>query len=646
MNKKQTEKLLFSVAGVVIMFVIIVAANVILGFFKARVDMTQEKLFTLSEGTKSIINQLSKQDQVAEIRFYFNNERDVHPIFKNYGQRVEDLLNEFRMYSKGRIEIKKLNPQPDSDEQDAARLDGVEGQQIQVGQELYLGLAIGIAPEKVAIPFLDPQRETLLEYDIARALSQVMNPKKATVGLMTPLPIFGQPSNPMMARMGQPQQGQEPWVFLQELQRDFDVRQVPMEAESIDSDIKVLLVVHPKDISDKAQYAIDQFVLRGGKLIAFLDAMSLVDKPANPQNPMMANMPGGPSSLDKLLKAWGITFENTKVVADLTYSTMLSRGRGAGGEKVPTFLTVNEKGIEKNDILTSQLKKVMIPFGGAFSGTPAAGLKRTILLHTTKDSQFVDGFQAQFSSKDIVDKFQSSGTEQTLAIRLEGKFKTAFPDGKPVAAVEKKDDAKKDGDKKEEKPADGSLKEGPADGVVVLVGDSDFVYDQFSVQVQNFFGQKMIQPFNDNLAFAQNIVEQMAGDSSLIRVRSRATASRPFTVVQEMETKAQQKHRDALQKLELDLQETQKKLGELQQHKKESGQRFVLSPEAQAEIAKFRKQESEAKGKLKEVRKDLRKDIESLEGFLKGVNIAGMPLCVMVAGLVLFVVRKNRSGAK
>ena len=646
MNKKQTEKLLFSVAGVVIMFVIIVAANVILGFFKARVDMTQEKLFTLSEGTKSIINQLSKQDQVAEIRFYFNNERDVHPIFKNYGQRVEDLLNEFRMYSKGRIEIKKLNPQPDSDEQDAARLDGVEGQQIQVGQELYLGLAIGIAPEKVAIPFLDPQRETLLEYDIARALSQVMNPKKATVGLMTPLPIFGQPSNPMMARMGQPQQGQEPWVFLQELQRDFDVRQVPMEAESIDSDIKVLLVVHPKDISDKAQYAIDQFVLRGGKLIAFLDAMSLVDKPANPQNPMMANMPGGPSSLDKLLKAWGITFENTKVVADLTYSTMLSRGRGAGGEKVPTFLTVNEKGIEKNDILTSQLKKVMIPFGGAFSGTPAAGLKRTILLHTTKDSQFVDGFQAQFSSKDIVDKFQSSGTEQTLAIRLEGKFKTAFPDGKPVAAVEKKDDAKKDGDKKEEKPADGSLKEGPADGVVVLVGDSDFVYDQFSVQVQNFFGQKMIQPFNDNLAFAQNIVEQMAGDSSLIRVRSRATASRPFTVVQEMETKAQQKHRDALQKLELDLQETQKKLGELQQHKKESGQRFVLSPEAQAEIAKFRKQESEAKGRLKEVRKDLRKDIESLEGFLKGVNIAGMPLCVMVAGLVLFVVRKNRSGAK
>ena len=176
----------------------------------------------------------------------------------------------------------------------------------------------------------ETQRETLLEYDIARALSQVMNPKKATVGLMTPLPIFGQPANPMMARMGQPQQGQEPWVFLQELQRDFDVRQVPMEAESIDSDIKVLLVVHPKDISDKAQYAIDQFVLRGGKLIAFLDAMSLVDKPANPQNPMMANMPGGPSSLDKLLKAWGITFENTKVVADLTYSTMLSRGRGAG----------------------------------------------------------------------------------------------------------------------------------------------------------------------------------------------------------------------------------------------------------------------------------------------------------------------------
>ncbi|HAM72095.1 MAG TPA: hypothetical protein DCM86_10675, partial [Verrucomicrobiales bacterium] len=208
-----------------------------------------------------------------------------------------------------------------------------------------------------------------------------------------------------------------------------------MDSETIDPEIKVLLVIHPKEITDKAQFAIDQFVLRGGKLIAFLDAMSLVDKPANPQNPMMANLPGGPSSLDKLLKAWGITFENTKVIADMTYSTMLSRGARGGGEKVPTFLTVNETGIEKNDILTSQLKKVMIPFGGAFSGTPAPGLKQTILLQTTADSQFVDGMQAQFSSKDIIEKFQSSGSKHTLAMRLEGKFKTAFPDGKPAAAA-------------------------------------------------------------------------------------------------------------------------------------------------------------------------------------------------------------------
>jgi ABC-type uncharacterized transport system involved in gliding motility auxiliary subunit len=642
MNKKQTEKLLFSVAGVLIMFVIIVAANIILGFAKARVDLTADRLFTLSDGTKKILDQLSVQNQYAEIRFYFSNDRDVHPVFKNYAQRVEDLLNEFRVYSHGRIVVKKLNPQPDSDEQDAARLDGVEGQPIQVGEELYMGLAVSIAPDKVAIPFLDPQRETLLEYDIARALTQVMNPKKAVVGLMTPLPMFGQEMNPMMMRMGQ--QGQEPWLFVQELKRDFDLKQVPMDSETIDPDVKVLVVVHPKDISDKAQYAIDQFVLRGGKLIAFLDAMSLADKPANPQNPMMANLPGGPSSLDKLLKAWGLTFENSKVVADMTYATMLSRGHG-GGEKVPTFLTVNETGIEKNDILTSQLKKVMIPFGGAFSGTPATGLKQTVLLQTTTESQFVDGMQAQFNSKEIADKFQSSGSRHTLATRLEGKFKTAFPDGKPGA--DKKEGDKKDGDKKDDKPADaGGLKESKTDGVVILVGDSDMLYDQFTVQVQNFFGQKLVQYFNDNLAFAQNMVEQMAGDSNLIRVRSRAVASRPFTVVQEMETKAQARHRETLRKLEEGLQETQHKINELQQHKKEAGQRFVLSPEQQAEIAKFRKQESEAKAKLKNVRKDLRKDIESLEGFLKGANIAGMPLLVAVAGVGLWVVRKNRSGAK
>jgi len=642
MNKKQTEKLLFSVAGVLIMAVIVVAANVILGFAKTRIDLTAERLFTLSDGTKKILDQLAAQNQYAEIRFYFSNERDVHPVIKNYGQRVEDLLNELRVYSRGRIDIKKLNPQPDSDEQDAARLDGVEGQPIQAGEEVYLGLAVSIAPEKVAIPFLDPQRETLLEYDIVRALSQVMSSKKATIGVMTPLPVFGQEMNPMMMRMGQ-QQGQEPWLFIQEVKKDFEVKQVPMDSETIDPEIKVLLVIHPKEITDKAQFAIDQFVLRGGKLIAFLDAMSLVDKPANPQNPMMANLPGGPSSLDKLLKAWGITFENTKVIADMTYSTMLSRGARGGGEKVPTFLTVNETGIEKNDILTSQLKKVMIPFGGAFSGTPAPGLKQTILLQTTADSQFVDGMQAQFSSKDIIEKFQSSGSKHTLAMRLEGKFKTAFPDGKPAAAAPDK----KDGEKKDEKAADsGALKEAKSDGVVILVGDSDFIYDQFAVQVQNFFGQKLVQYFNDNLSFAQNMVEQMAGDSNLIRVRSRAVSSRPFTVVQEMETRAQAKHREALQKLEQGLQETQAKLNELQQHKKESGQRFVLSPEQQAEIAKFRKQESEAKGKLKGVRKDLRKDIESLEGFLKGVNIAGMPLLVTLAGLGLWFVRKNRSGAK
>ncbi|HAM72094.1 MAG TPA: hypothetical protein DCM86_10670, partial [Verrucomicrobiales bacterium] len=202
MNKKQTEKLLFSVAGVLIMAVIVVAANVILGFAKTRIDLTAERLFTLSDGTKKILDQLAAQNQYAEIRFYFSNERDVHPVIKNYGQRVEDLLNELRVYSRGRIDIKKLNPQPDSDEQDAARLDGVEGQPIQAGEEVYLGLAVSIAPEKVAIPFLDPQRETLLEYDIVRALSQVMSSKKATIGVMTPLPVFGQEMNPMMMRMG------------------------------------------------------------------------------------------------------------------------------------------------------------------------------------------------------------------------------------------------------------------------------------------------------------------------------------------------------------------------------------------------------------------------------------------------------------
>lgn len=635
MKKKQIETILYSVVGIVAMFLLLVAANFVFGAFKSRVDFTNEKLYTLSAGTKKI---LSKLDGPVEIRFYCTQgEKDMPPDLKTYAQRVEDLLSEYKQISKGNIDIRKLNPKPDSDQEDSARLDGIEPQMLKSGEPLYLGVAINYLDAKEKIPFLSPAREKLLEYDLSRAITRVVTPEKPAVGVMTTLPMFGNPMNPMMARMGQ--QPQDPWVAISELQRDFTVRQIQMDVDKIDDDIKVLVVAHPKEISDKAQYAIDQFILRGGRLIAFLDGQAVMDQSKNPQNPMMPNFSAN-SSLEKLLKAWGIQFDTTKVAADMNFATRFARNNRE--ETAPAVLSLNSAGINKGDIATEQLDKLLLPFAGVFSGTPVDGLKQDVLLKTTTKSQLVEGFMAQMGGDQILNNFKDSGTSYPLAVRLTGKFKTAFPEGKPKDT--KPDDEKKDGEKKEEPKPEESLKESKSDNVVVLIGDVDMLADNFSVQVQNFFGQKIIIPRNSNLTMVQNLVEQMSGDSNLIAMRSRATLNRPFTVVQEMQAQADAKFREEVKKVETSLQETQKKLNELQAARKDQGQqRSILSAEQQAELQKFRTKEAEAKRELKEVRKSLRREIDSLENNLKWTNIAGMPALVTAFGIALGLYKRQRA---
>ncbi len=639
MKTKQLETLLYSVVGVGAMLLILIVANFIMGSFKQRIDLTAEKLYTLSPGTKEILKKLQGK---VEVRYYFTQgEKEMDPGLKSFAQRVEDLLAEYKRQAPGKVVIKKFNPTPDSDAEDSANLDGIEGQMMQTGEKFYFGLAISQEPEKVALPTILPQREKLLEYDISRAITQVMNPEKPVLGVLTTLPMFGQQVPPMMRMRGQ--QGSDPWVFVSELQRDFNVRQLQMDLDKIDDDVKVLLVVHPKDITDKAQYAIDQFVLRGGKLIAFLDGLALADK-SNNQNPMM-QLPGGGSSLDKLLKAWGVAFDSGKVVADINLPTQLMRQNSQKPDSVPAFLSLRKDQLSKDDVLTSQLDSIMLPFAGVFTGTPDKDLKETVLLKTTADSQLIEGMMAMFSSDQIKKDFKASGTPQKLAIRLAGKFKTAFPDGKPAEKEADKPEADKKDAKKEEKKPDNSLKESKTEGVVILMGDSDFIDDQWCVRVTPFFGQKIVQFPNGNMALAQAMVEQLAGDSSLIAVRSRATVNRPFTVVQKKQAQAEQSFQEAIKKLEADLADTRKRLGELQT-KKEPGQKAILSKEQQEEIARFKQKEAAANKKLKEVKKDLRRDIDSLENWVKGLNIAAVPLVVVLFGIGLAVARGKRTKAK
>jgi ABC-type uncharacterized transport system involved in gliding motility auxiliary subunit len=635
MQKKSLETILYSAAGVVIMAAILIGLNVITAPVHERIDLTKEKAYTLSAGTKAI---LAKLDTPVKVRFYCTQAENANTYsvyMKSYAKKVEDLLTEYKQAGHGKLVIEKYDPQPDSDAEQSARLDGLEPQNMPDGEPFYLGLAVSQLDAKEAIPFLSPDRERELEYDISRAISRVVTPEKPVIGIMSSLPVFGEEPNPMMQQMGQQQQPQPEWALITELKSDFTVKRVEMSASKIDDSIKLMLVIHPKDISDAAQYAIDQFVMRGGKLIAFLDTSSLLD--SRNQNPMMGQMPSGGSSLDKLIKAWGLQFDTGKVVADRNFSMNLSQQEGDTSQLRPVWLSMTTEGINSNDIATAELESIMYFAGGAFTGTPAPGLTETVLLHSTTDSQLVDGMLANFPGEKILQDFKPSGTAYALAVRLSGKFKTAFPEGNP--------EAKKDEAKDNQKKPDVSLKETTGDNTVVLVGDADMIYDGFSIRRVNSPFGVITSAINGNLSFAQNLVEQLSGDNNLIAVRSRAVLAHPFTRLRKLQAEADARLMDKAKEYQDSRDKTVARLRELQQQKSPN-QRYIESPEQKAEIESLNKTEAKINGDLKSVQKELRKDVNSLQHKAEVINIAAMPLLVIFTGVGLAVFKRKRNSAK
>jgi len=627
------------------MLVMVVLVNVISGHLKTRIDLTSEKLYTLSEGTKQILGEL---DTDVEIRFYATrDEKVMPPNFKNYISHIEDILDEYSQYAGGHLSIKKFNPEPDSDAADLANLDGVTGQALSFDDRIYLGLAISMLDKTVALPFLDPTREKLLEYDLTRAITQVTVDDKPVVGVMSALPVFGQQPNPMMAQMGQAPPQQPAWFIIDQLQQDFEVRELQLTADSIDADLDLLVVIHPKDITDATQYAIDQFLLGGGQLIAFLDAMAIVDQTPSPQGNNMLGPPPSTSNMEKLLKAWGLEFETTKIAADRLFAREISFQRGAPPQIQPGILFMDPNGISSDDVITSQIDQLLIPFPGVFKGTAVDGLEQSVLLHTSKESQLVDAFMARLSGQNIMKEFKSDDKEYPLAIRLNGTFKTAFPDGKPLAvdAPVEDDLDKEDSEIKPESP---SLTESKDGASVVLFGDADFIYDNFSVQRQNFLGAQMVQLLNGNLPLAQNVVEQMAGDSRLISVRSRATMNRPFTRIRDMEVEAAKAYQARINELEEKKRDAEQKINDIQRTRQDAGQgqRFVMTPEQQKELENLRENNKKVTEDLKVMRRNLRKDIDSLQNRLKWINIAGMPFLITIGGIFIALVKRKRTAAR
>ena len=333
-----------------------------------------------------------------------------------------------------------------------------------------------------------------------------------------------------------------------------------------------------------------------------------------------------------MFKAWGITFDDSKVVADLEHTAQMQDGPN------PAVLALNETAVNRDDVVTADADSLYMAFTGAFIGTPADGLTRTVLIQSSKRAGLVDPMTAAYAGGRIASELNVTGTEYPLAIRLSGKFKTAFPEGKPKPANPGEQNPP------EKNSTDNSLKESTQPTTVVLVGDSDMIQDQLSVRELAGLGERLIVPLNSNLSFAQGVVEQLAGDSNLIGVRSRALRARPFTVVQKLQAEAEANYRNKIKELETSLAQTQQRVNELQRGK-EGNQRFILSPEQQQELANFRQKEADAKTQLKQMRRQLRAAIDSLENRFKWINIAMMPALVAVVGFALAIMKRKRASA-
>jgi len=629
MKKSNLDTLFYSAGGLVLLAIILIAANFLLSVIKARVDLTQGSVYTLSDGTRAI---LAKLEAPVKIRYYYTQGGNTVPVgIKTFAKRVEDLLAEYKAASNGKVVIEKFNPEPDSDAEESAALDNVEGQQTNTGEKFYLGLAVSFLDKKEAIPVLSADRERLLEYDLTSKISQVTQAKKPVIGLMAGLPVLGRPLNPMTK-----QQPTEPWVLGSELKRTFEVKKVELDVKKIDDDINVLLVIHPKNITEEAEYAIDQFVLRGGKLVAFVDPYSYFDQQPDMQNPFGGNQAGS-STLYNLFKGWGVEVDS-KVIADMTFPS------GSGPRLLPTLLMLTNDAFNMDDIVMSQVGTMLVPFGGSFKGKLAEGLKQNVLIHSSKNAMPVDLIIATLSGEPSTRGFAPTGKEEPIAMRLTGKFKSAFPNGEPTPPQAP---AKKGEELKPPPPPSGNhMREAKAENSVVLVADVDMLTDGAAVEVQDVFGQKVVVPRNGNLAFAQSLVEQLAGDQNLMNLRSRAAFSKPLTVLRQMEAQAQQSYLGEIKKLEDSRNQITEKLQALQ--KGSTGgtaggaAATVLTPEQQAEIEKFRKQATETSKQLKELRKNLRVDTDKLELWTKVVNIGAVPLLVAILGLVLAMRRRNQ----
>ncbi|WP_102796628.1 GldG family protein [Bowmanella denitrificans] len=607
------KRLSTSIAGILLLlvfFVLVMLNNQLLG--SVRLDLTENQVYSLSEGSKQVLKEL---DEPVHLYFFFSDKASKGMTsLRNYANRVESLLEEYRSASGGKIVLHKVDPEPFSEAEDEANRFGLTAATLgSAGDAIYLGLAARNAfdDEKV-IGFFDPQQESFLEYEISKLIYQLSDPKDVKVTVITDLQVQGG-QNPMTGRFD------PAWTSITQLQQLYDVQVLGSDISQVPEDTDVLLLVHPKAFSDALLLSIDQYALGGGKLMAFVD-------PHHESDPMGAMGGANSSSLDKLFTAWGVQFDAGNVVLDA--ATGLDIRTQSGVTRHMGFLGLGREQLDSKDVVTSGLELLNGASFGHFTPPTGPSLKWHPLLTSSRSTSLMDNMTYAMTrdAKQLSSGFVDANQSYVLAARLSGRANSAF-------------DALPEGSEPQELLASGELN-------VILVGDTDLLTDRFWVSQSNFFGQTIFTPFANNGDFLTNAVENLGGSNALISIRSRGTFSRPFEVVQALTVKAEQAFRDQEQLLQQQLDETEQALAQLQGQRSDSGA-LVLDAQQQEALEDFMQKKIEIRKALREVRHQLDKDIERLGSWLKLINIAVMPiLLVLLLGLLARLMRKKAGEVK
>lgn len=660
--RRDTPTASYAYLALLCAFVLFVAVNVLAraeltGY---RIDFTQDKLFTLSRGTHAVIQRI---DEPITIRFYFSSALGKElPALAKYAQRVRDMLGEYAVLSKGKIQLEVYDPVAFSDAEDRAVAAGLHGIPLdRTGEQVYFGMsATNATDDQETIPFFSPDREQFLEYDLSKAVQSLAQPKRKMIGIMSPLPIQGFPGT-LMARIN-PRLAQ-PWQMLAQLRQLFDLKLVdPATTTEVPDDVDVLMVVHPAELPQTTLYAIDQFVLRGGRALVFVDPLS--EAAQQMVGPGAKQIPTG-SDLKPLFDAWGIAYDPSKTAGDIPSARRVNAGSDARPQPVefPAWLALTKKNVSSTEPITSEIESLNMADAGALSLKPDAKVSMTPLVFTSKQSMLLDTEKLKGKPDffGILRDFKPDDKPLVLAARISGEVPTAFPDGQPKDEPKKGDDkaadAKKDeaksGAKKDEAPKPLThphlaKSNGPINAVIIA--DSDMLQDRFWVSVQDVFGQPVQVPISNNMDLVSNALDYLTGSQDLIGLRARGVSSRPFERVEQLNRDAEVRLRNKEQELQKQQEDTQRKLMELQRPAQYGADApntpgtVILTPAQQQEISRFKGELLKIRRDLRAVQLELRQDISRLQSWLWFFDIALVPLLVALAaiGLGIARVRKRR----